>query len=137
VHVLDASRVIGVVSKLLSSDHKPAYVAEVKATQERQRVEFADRKGARKLLPLAEARARRQPTDWATVDIPKPEFLGTRVFSTADAGSKKDEGKIKKGSDSDFPNSSFLPLTLNEIADFIDWGPFFSTWELHGRFPDI
>jgi 5-methyltetrahydrofolate--homocysteine methyltransferase len=138
IHVLDASRVIGVVSKLLSTEHKPAYIAGVKATQERQRTEFADRKGARKLLPLAEARARRQSTDWSSVDIPRPAFLGTRMFSTAaDAGRQKEEGKIKNGSSSDLLPSSFFPLTLNEIADFIDWGPFFSTWELHGRFPDI
>ena len=82
IHVLDASRVIGVVSKLLSPEHKPAYVAEAKAKQEKLRLEFADRKGARKLLSLPDARKRAQPTDWTTVDIPKPEFLGTRTFST-------------------------------------------------------
>jgi len=120
VHVLDASRVIGVVSKLLSTDQKPAYIAEVKATQERQRVEFADRRGARKLHSLPEARKRAQPTDWAIVDIPRPEFLGTKVFSSAPS-----------------LNSQPSALNLNEIADFIDWSPFFSTWELHGRFPDI
>jgi 5-methyltetrahydrofolate--homocysteine methyltransferase len=110
IHVLDASRVIGVVSKLLNPESKPAYVTEIKARQERQRIEFADRKGARKMLTLAEARARHQPTDWATVDIPKPEFTGTKVFD---------------------------PVPLEEIAAYIDWGPFFSAWELHGRFPDI
>ncbi|MDQ5979215.1 MAG: 5-methyltetrahydrofolate--homocysteine methyltransferase, partial [Verrucomicrobiota bacterium] len=136
VHVLDASRVIGVVSQLLNPDSKPRFVADLKAKQEKQRTDFADRQGARKLLPLAEARARRQTFDWAQVDIPVPEFLGTRVFSTAaGAEGKKDELRIKKGSD--FPNSSFFPLTLDEISDFIDWGPFFSAWELHGRFPDI
>jgi 5-methyltetrahydrofolate--homocysteine methyltransferase len=120
IHVLDASRVIGVVSKLLNPDSKTTYVAEIKAKQERQRIEFADRKGARKMLTLAEARARRQPTDWATVDIPKPEFLGTKVFS------------------SETPLAAHCsPLTLQEIADFVDWGPFFSAWELHGRFPEI
>jgi 5-methyltetrahydrofolate--homocysteine methyltransferase len=120
IHVLDASRVIGVVSKLLNPDNKPAYVAEMKAKQERQRIEFADRKGARKMLSLADARTRHQPTDWTTVDIPKPEFLGTKVFS------------------SETPSTAHcLPLTLSEIAGFIDWGPFFSAWELHGRFPDI
>ena len=138
VHVLDASRVIGVVSQLLSPENKPKFVADTKAKQEQSRIAFADRKGARKLLSLAEARARRQAFNWAEVDIPKPEFLGTRVFSTAtDAGIKKDELRIKNGSDSDLLPSSFLPLTLAEISDFIDWGPFFSTWELHGRFPDI
>ncbi|HEY4247457.1 MAG TPA: methionine synthase [Lacunisphaera sp.] len=110
IHVLDASRVIGVVSKLLNPESKPTYVAEIKTKQERQRIEFADRKGARKMLTLAEARARRQPTDWATVDIPKPEFIGTKIFD---------------------------PVPLDEIAAYIDWGPFFSAWELHGRFPEI
>ncbi len=132
IHVLDASRVIGVVTKLLNPDSKPAYLAEVKALQERQRAEFADRRSARKLLTLAEARARAQPTDWKTVDIPKPEFLGTRVFSSG--------GPISEPADSmegPAPAGPVQPLSLDEIADFIDWGPFFSTWELHGRFPDI
>ncbi len=129
VHVLDASRVIGVVSKLLNPEHKAAYVAEVRVKQEQQRVEFADRRGARKLLTLAEARKRAQPTDWATVDIPKPEFTGTRVFSSdpLDGSIESDKG-LKPIAES---------LSLKEIAEYIDWGPFFSTWELHGRFPDI
>jgi len=110
IHVLDASRVIGVVSQLLNPDNKAAYVTEIKAKQERQRIEFAGRKGARKMLSLADARARRQPTDWTTIDIPRPEFLGTKVFD---------------------------PVPLEEIAAYVDWGPFFSAWELHGRFPDI
>jgi 5-methyltetrahydrofolate--homocysteine methyltransferase len=147
IHVLDASRVIGVVSKLLSTDQKPTYIAEVKATQERQRVEFADRKGARKLLPLPEARKRAQPTDWATVDIPRPEFFGTRVFST-DVGARgqksEDRGQtsdpssvIRPLSSGNSPTSQIEPLSLEEITSYIDWSPFFSTWELHGRFPDI
>ena len=137
IHVLDASRVIGVVTKLLNPDSKPAYLAEVKALQERQRAEFADHRSARKLLTLAEARARAQPTDWKTVDIPKPEFLGTRVYSSEGRASPPDEPHVRT---QPVPGSSggfALPLTLDEIADFIDWGPFFSTWELHGRFPDI
>ncbi|HKB57152.1 MAG TPA: methionine synthase [Lacunisphaera sp.] len=132
VHVLDASRVIGVVSALLSKEQKPAFATENRAKQDRMRTEFADRRGARKLLSLADARARRQPTDWSTVDIPRPEFLGTRVFSSG-------QGSAVRGQRSDFHNLS--PLTLNlelgDIAEFIDWGPFFSAWELHGRFPDI
>ncbi|MBI2814271.1 MAG: methionine synthase [Opitutae bacterium] len=130
VHVLDASRVIGVVSKLLSTEHKPAYIAEVKAVQERQRSEFADRKGARRLLSLADARARRQTFDWAEVDIPVPELLGTRVFSS-------EQSAVSSKQDSLPLTAHCSPLTLNEISDFIDWSPFFSTWELHGRFPEI
>jgi len=120
VHVLDASRVIGVVSALLSADGKAAFATENHSRQERQRAEFAQRRGTRKLLPLADARARRQPSDWTTVDIPKPEFLGTRVYSS--------EAKSA---------SPVHRLELSEIARYIDWGPFFSAWELHGRFPEI
>ncbi len=112
IHVLDASRVIGVVSQLLNPDNKPAYVAEVRAKQEKSREAFANRRAARPLLPLAEARARAFKSDWAAVDIPKPAFLGTRVFRD---------------------------VSIQDLLDkeFIDWAPFFSAWELHGRYPDI
>jgi 5-methyltetrahydrofolate--homocysteine methyltransferase len=110
VHVLDASRVVNVVSALLSPEQKPGFLAENLAKQERQRADFAARRNQRPLLSLATARARRQTFDWAAVDIPRPEFLGTRVFA---------------------------PVPLGEIVPFIDWGPFFSAWELHGRYPEI
>src|SRR5580698_7498428 len=110
VHVLDASRVVNVVSSLLSPETKPGYMAEVRAKQVKQREEFAARRARKPLLSLATARARRQGFDWPTVDIPRPEFLGTRVFSS---------------------------VPLSDIVPFIDWGPFFSAWELHGRYPDI
>ena len=110
VHVLDASRVVGVVSALLSAGQKPAFIAENTARQARQREEFAARRARKPLLSLATARDRRQRFDWTKVDIPKPDFLGARVFA-------------------DVP--------LAEVVPFIDWGPFFSAWELAGRFPDI
>ncbi|MBK9989407.1 MAG: methionine synthase [Verrucomicrobia bacterium] len=122
VHVLDASRVVNVVSALLSPEQKPKFMAETIAKQQTQREDFASRRARKPLLSLATARSKHQPFDWATIDIPRPEILGTRVFSTA-------------------PNSDLSlkthPLSLNEIVDFIDWGPFFSAWELHGRYPDI
>ncbi len=127
VHVLDASRVIGVVSQLLSPENKGAFVTEMQEKQEKQRVEFGDRRGARKLLPLAEARRRAQPTEWSIVDIPRPEFLGTRVFSS-DGAPRSHEAAVALGT---------WPLDLDAVAQLIDWGPFFSAWELHGRFPDI
>ncbi|HEY0966454.1 MAG TPA: methionine synthase [Opitutaceae bacterium] len=110
VHVLDASRVVNVVSSLLSPEQKPAFMAEVTAKQERQREEFAARRSRKPLLSLEQARARRPVFDWAQVDIPKPEFIGTKVYD---------------------------PVPLEEIVPFIDWGPFFSAWELHGRYPQI
>jgi len=112
VHVLDASRVVNVVSALLSPEQKPAFMTEVTAKQEKSREEFAARRNKRPLLSLADARARAPQFDWAATDIPKPAFVGTRVFRDA---------------------------TVRELLDreFIDWGPFFSAWELHGRYPDI
>jgi 5-methyltetrahydrofolate--homocysteine methyltransferase len=110
VHVLDASRVVNVVSALLSPEQKPAFMADVVAKQTRQREEFAARRARKPLLSLATARSRKPVFDWATVDIPRPEFLGTKIYD---------------------------PVPLEEIVPFIDWGPFFSAWELHGRFPQI
>ncbi len=118
VHVLDASRVVNVVSALLSPTQKPAFIAENAAKQQRQRDEFNARRTRKPLLSLEQARARRPQFDWSAIDIPRPEFFGTRVYST----------EITDGTH---------PLQLAEIVPFIDWGPFFSAWELHGRFPQI
>lgn len=110
VHVLDASRVVNVVSSLLSPTLKPAYLADVRSKQEQQRAEFAARRARRPLLSLAVARERRPRFDWKNVDIPKPDFLGAR---------------------------SYRDVPLSDLVPFIDWAPFFSAWELHGRFPNI
>ena len=118
----------------------PFHLAEVVAKQERQRVEFGERQNKRALLPLAEARARRQTFDWSTVDIPRPEFLGTRMFTTDSTGRAGPLGPPKTPTPSlpdGAPSGRALPLTLDEIIAYIDWGPFFSAWELHGRYPDI
>ena len=112
IHVLDASRVIGVVSQLLNPDNKAAYVADVRAKQEKSREAFANRRERRPLLSLADARARAPQFDWPAIDIPKPAFLGTRVYRDVSVKTLLDE-------------------------EFIDWGPFFSAWELHGRYPQI
>jgi 5-methyltetrahydrofolate--homocysteine methyltransferase len=110
VHVLDASRVVNVASSLLNPEHKPAFLAGVAAKQAQQRADFASRGARRPLLSLEEARRRRTPVDWPAADIPRPEFIGPRVFA---------------------------PVSLGEIVPYIDWGPFFSVWELRGRFPDL
>jgi 5-methyltetrahydrofolate--homocysteine methyltransferase len=110
VHVLDASRVVNVVSALLSPEQKPAFLKEVEAKQASARADFEARRVQRKLLTISEARARRQKYDWATIDIPKPELVGTRAFN-------------------DVP--------LQDLVPFIDWGPFFNAWELFGAFPKI
>ncbi len=143
VHVLDASRVIGVVSALLSKEQQPAFVAANTAKQEKQRADFVARRQARPLLALEKARARRQTFDWTQVDIPVPEFLGARIYSSdpgapveVEAGKSKSDSNAASSLNS---NSQLKPavISLEEIAAYIDWGPFFSAWELHGRFPEI
>jgi len=109
VHVLDASVSVPAVESLLDPERKPVFVAKVKADQERDRGNFADR-GERGLVPYAEALNRRFATDWKKVVIPTPAFLGTRVLD-------------------DFP--------LAELVPYIDWSPFFMTWELRGKYPTI
>jgi len=109
VHVNDASISVPVVESLLDADRKPEFVEKIRADQDRDRASFADRQ-ARSLVPYADAVSRRFATNWSTVDIPTPEFLGLRRLD-------------------DFP--------LVELVPFIDWSPFFSTWELRGKFPAI
>jgi 5-methyltetrahydrofolate--homocysteine methyltransferase len=108
-HVKDASLSVPVVEKLIDRDHRDAFAAENRAQQARDRSNYADRQ-ARKLVPYAEALARRFQTDWQTVDIPTPPFLGLRTIE-------------------DQP--------LEELRRYIDWSPFFQTWELKGKFPRI
>jgi 5-methyltetrahydrofolate--homocysteine methyltransferase len=108
VHVLDASRCVGVVDKLMNPTLRPQLEKENRELQ-RQLAESYRRRDV-KLVPLAAARARRFQTDWRTVDIPVPAFTGTRVLR-------------------DFP--------LAEIAPYIDWSPFFLTYEMKGKYPRI
>jgi 5-methyltetrahydrofolate--homocysteine methyltransferase len=108
VHVLDASRCVGVVDKLMSPNMRPQLVKDNRELQ-RQLAESYKKRDV-KLTPLADARARRFQTDWKTVDIPQPAFTGTRVLR-------------------DYP--------LAEIAKFIDWSPFFLTYEMKGKYPRI
>jgi len=110
VHVNDASRAVGVVSSLLSSEQKPGYVAGVQA--EYAKVAEAHRRSEadKQRLPLARARANAFKPDWANYVPPKPSFLGTRTFRTFD---------------------------IADLVPVIDWTPFFQTWELKGRFPAI
>jgi 5-methyltetrahydrofolate--homocysteine methyltransferase len=109
VHVLDASRAVGVVGSLINPQLKPAFVQNVRAEYEKVRSQHAGQQ-AKPLLSIEEARQRRTAIDWNSSDIPKPEFTGARVI--------KD-------------------LPLSELVPFIDWSPFFHTWELRGRYPAI
>jgi 5-methyltetrahydrofolate--homocysteine methyltransferase len=108
VHVLDASRAVPVTTNLLSQEGKAAFVAEHRAEYERLRLAHT---GPRhKLLPLARARENRTPIVWRSEDIATPEFTGVRVIE-------------------DMP--------LQTLREYIDWTPFFSTWELKGAYPKI
>ncbi len=128
VHVLDASRAVPVVSSLLNPDSKSAFVVNLQQEYETARRQHA---GNRKhLLSLTEARARAPRL--AHVDPPQPAFTGLRLLDTSarpvirtPGMSAADHGLVAE------------PLNLGELVPFIDWSPFFHTWELRGRYPSI
>jgi len=109
-YVLDASRAVGVVSGLLSKTERDRIQAETRVEYARVREQFARGQGNRARASLAEARANAFVPDWSAYEPPKPIFTGTR---------------------------SFVAYDLAELARHIDWTPFFASWELVGRFPQI
>jgi 5-methyltetrahydrofolate--homocysteine methyltransferase len=109
VYVPDASRSVGVCSDLLSDERAARYIEEVNADYARVRQQHANKK-VTPLVSLAAARANKTPLDWQGYAPPKPKFLGRREFRNYD---------------------------LNELVACIDWGPFFQTWDLAGKFPAI
>ena len=110
VHVLDASLAVNVVRQLLNAEGKPAFVEQVRQQQEKTREAYETKKTKKPLLPLEVARKRRAIFDWQSLEIAKPSFLGIRVFDN---------------------------LPLDNLVPIIDWSPFFHTWELRGRYPQI
>ncbi len=110
VHVLDASRAVGVVSALLSDERRPEFVRRNSEEQLAARERFAAAGARRRILSLADARSRAEKTDWAATQLPTPPFLGVRTVD-------------------DVP--------LRALVECIDWTPFFHAWELRGRFPQI
>jgi len=121
VHVLDASRAVGVVNSLLSAELKSAFDKKTREDYERLRQEHSARTQRKNLLTLEEARANRTPIGWSNYVPPKPEFLGVRVYQTA--GSAQDD--------------TVRSFSLRTLAEYIDWSPFFHAWELRGRYPAI
>jgi 5-methyltetrahydrofolate--homocysteine methyltransferase len=109
-YVLDASRAVGVVSGLLSPQERDTNMAVTRAEYIKVREQYARGQEAKTRTPLADARANAFAIDWAAYDPPRPSFLGTRAFASYD---------------------------LAELATYIDWTPFFASWELVGRFPQI
>ena len=110
VYVTDASRAVGVVGSLLSPEMKPGYVDTIHAEYRKVADAHHRAEAEKQRLPIAKARANAQKVDWSGYTPPKPSFLGTRAFETWD---------------------------LAELARYIDWTPFFQTWELKGRYPKI
>jgi 5-methyltetrahydrofolate--homocysteine methyltransferase len=110
VYVKDASRAVGVCSSLLSAEQRDAYVAKVKADYAATRERHLAQKGEGKRVSLLEARANKFRTDWTAYTPPVPRALGIQVMRDYD---------------------------LAELARYIDWTPFFQSWELHGRYPKI
>jgi 5-methyltetrahydrofolate--homocysteine methyltransferase len=123
VYVPDASRAVGVASALLSDEQKPAYVASIRAEYEQVRVKRAANQTERKLVSIAAARANKFNVDWAGYVPPKPKTLTPQPPLPEVEGGKN---VIVFG---DYP--------LDELVERIDWTPFFRSWELAGRFPDI
>jgi 5-methyltetrahydrofolate--homocysteine methyltransferase len=110
VYVTDASRAVGVASSLLQKDTGATYASDIRAEYEKMAIAHANKQVSGKRLALAEARANRARPDFADYTPPAPGFLGARTYTNYDLG---------------------------ELAKYIDWGPFFSTWELAGPFPAI
>ena len=110
IHVLDASRSVGVVSALLNPEQRDEYIAKTRGEYQKLREDHAGRTREKKMLPLEQARARRTAIDWAKARIDTPAFLGRRVIESQ---------------------------PLEDLVPLIDWSPFFHTWELRGRYPGI
>ncbi len=110
VHVNDASKAVGVMSNLLSKTARDGFVEEIKTEYASAREKHAGSGRESKRQTIEGARANRAPIEWSDYQAPVPSFLGTRVFESFD---------------------------LAELRDCIDWTPFFRTWELSGKFPDI
>ena len=110
VYVTDASRAVGVVSALLGETTREPYIETVRAEYRKVADAHARAEADKRRLPLERARANRFSCDWQSYDPPKPAFTGTRTFSSYDTAA---------------------------LVPFIDWTPFFQTWELKGRFPAL
>jgi 5-methyltetrahydrofolate--homocysteine methyltransferase len=127
VHVLDASRAVPVTSSLLSKDGKAAFVKQLREDYEKLRTQHAGSQV--KLLSLEAARANAPKLKYD--DVPKPEFVGVRTLSSG----KFDAGRCDCGSS--HGHAGAFSVSLEELVPFIDWTPFFHTWELRGVYPKI
>ena len=110
VYVTDASRAVGVASALVSEEKREGYLADVAADYVKVRESYIKKGAASARLPIDKARANNYALDWSGYAPPKPSFTGVRAFRDYD---------------------------LETLSRYIDWTPFFSAWDLHGRYPQI
>ncbi len=110
IHVLDASRAVGVVSKLLSEDARDGYIAGIKSEYKTVRANYLANEQKKQRITVSTARANSFKIKWDGYRPPKPTFMGPRAFEGYD---------------------------LSKLVPYIDWSPFFATWELRGRYPAI
>ena len=110
VHVNDASKSVPVASSLISNELRDAFMAEVNKDYERVREQNKNAQSQNKFISLKEARENKFPIDWKKTEVVEPSFLGNKVFTNYD---------------------------LKEIAEYIDWTPFFHSWEMKGSYPKI
>jgi 5-methyltetrahydrofolate--homocysteine methyltransferase len=110
VHVLDASRSVTVVGQLLNTDQKPEFLRAIKTEYQKLKEDFTNKRSVKQYLSVGQAQDNKVTIDWNAFNPVTPGFTGTKVFDGYD---------------------------LAAIVPFIDWGPFFIAWELHGKYPQI
>ncbi|SFU50076.1 methionine synthase (B12-dependent) [Pustulibacterium marinum] len=109
VHVNDASRAVTVASNLLQPETKTSYTSNIREEYDKLREGYLNRSRSKSFLKIEDARANKFPMNWETYEAPKPNFIGTKKIEVA----------------------------LSELVNYIDWTPFFQSWELHGKYPAI
>ncbi|MEJ7626454.1 MAG: methionine synthase [Ferruginibacter sp.] len=110
IHVLDASRSVTVAGSLLSPEQKPAFLKNIREEYDKLKTDFGNKRSAKQMVSFKEAQANGTAIKWDEHKAVVPTFTGTKIF--------KD-------------------YSLEEIAQYIDWQPFFIAWEMHGKFPQI
>ncbi|MCH2448865.1 MAG: methionine synthase [Gracilimonas sp.] len=110
IHVLDASRAVSIAGDVISKERKGGVKIDVKKEYAELRKQHEERQNKKPILSIEEARSNKVEIDWEGYNPPKPTFLGTRTFE-------------------DYP--------ISELRNYIDWSPFFRTWMLTGKYPDI
>ena len=137
VHVLDASRAVGVVNSLLNQQLKSEFDAKTRDDYARLRDEHSAKTREKKLLALEEARGNRTAIEWDAYAPPKPEFLGVRVYASDEISARAPKPAREGARTQAGRQCAPRTLALRTLIEYIDWSPFFHVWELRGRYPAI